>query len=73
MSPTGAEPTLARALQQDQANVRIRLEFVERLVDVAKHLQRHGIDRFRPLRRMIPAAPSRRAIRSGSGPATAAA
>src|SRR5882762_2490897 len=43
----GAEPTLARALQQNQADRRIGLEFVERLVDVAKHLQRHRVDRLR--------------------------
>src|SRR5207245_5644718 len=36
----GAEAAIARAFQQDQADRGVRLEFVERLVDVAKHLQR---------------------------------
>src|ERR1700754_5365220 len=44
-----AQAALARALQQNQADRRIGLEGVERLVDVAKHLQRHRIDRLRPV------------------------
>src|SRR6266850_369127 len=45
----GAETALARALQQDYNYRRIGLERIERLVDVAKHLQRHGVDGFRPV------------------------
>src|ERR1700675_4727958 len=45
----GAKSALAGALQQDQADRRVRFERIERLVDVAKHFQRHGIDRLRPV------------------------
>src|SRR5258705_1365641 len=45
----GAETALARALQQDYNYRRIGLECIERLVDIAKHLQRHGVDGFRPV------------------------
>ena len=45
----GAEAALAGAFQQDHGNSGIGLECIERLVDVAKHLQRHGIDRLRPV------------------------
>ena len=45
----GAEAALARAFQQDHGDRGIGLERVERLVDVAKHLQRHGIDRLRTI------------------------
>src|SRR5258708_32072456 len=37
------------AFQQNHTHVRIGLERVERLVDVAKHLKRHRIDRLRPV------------------------
>ena len=45
----GAQAALARAFQQDHRDRGIGLERVERLVDVAEHLQRHGIDRLRPV------------------------
>ena len=45
----GAQAALAGAFQKNQANRRIGLEVVERLVDVATHLQRHGVDRLRPV------------------------
>src|SRR6478672_10900317 len=43
----GAHATLARAFQQHYRDRRIFLERIERLVDVVKHLQRHGIDGLR--------------------------
>ncbi len=43
----GAQPALARAFQQDHRDCGIFLERIERLVDVVKHLQRHGIDGLR--------------------------
>src|SRR3979411_3219299 len=45
----GAKATIAGALQQNQADRGIGLELVERFVDCPKHLQRHGIDRLRPI------------------------
>ena len=43
----GAQAAFAGAFQQDHRHRGIRLERIERLVDVAKHLQRHRIDRLR--------------------------
>jgi hypothetical protein len=45
----GAQAALARPLQHDHGDGRVGLEPVERLLDVAKHLQRHRIDRLRPV------------------------
>src|SRR5436190_12505728 len=45
----GTETALARAFQQDHGYGRVCLEGVERLVDIAKHLQRDGVDRLRPV------------------------
>ncbi|MEY9668090.1 hypothetical protein ABIE80_006798 [Bradyrhizobium diazoefficiens] len=40
----GTQAALAGALQHDHGDGRIGLEAVERGLDVAKHLERHGID-----------------------------
>ncbi len=45
----GAEAAVTRTFQQDQGDRRVGLKRVERLVDLAKHLKRHRIDRFRPI------------------------
>src|SRR5947208_1822556 len=45
----GAEAAFARTFQHNDRNIGINLERVERLVDVVEHLQRHGIDGFRPV------------------------
>ena len=45
----GAQPALARAFEQDHRDLGIGIECIQRLDDVAKHLQRHGIDRLRPV------------------------
>ena len=43
----GAKAALAGTLQHDHADGRVGFEPVKRLVDVAKHLQRHRVDRLR--------------------------
>src|SRR5262249_37298752 len=45
----GAKAALACAFQHDHGDGRIGLERIERLVDVAKHLQRHRVDGLRPV------------------------
>src|SRR3954453_18376569 len=42
----GTQAALAGTFQHDHGNGWISLKTVERLIDVAKHLQRHGVDRL---------------------------
>src|SRR5262249_2138398 len=46
---TRAKAAVTGAFEHDHGHVWIGLEPVERLVDVEKHFQRHGIDRLRPI------------------------
>src|SRR5262249_22656788 len=45
----GTKPAIACAFQQDDRDIRISLEAIERPVDVAEHLQRYRIDRLRAI------------------------
>src|SRR6478672_5040898 len=45
----GAEAAFAGAFQHDHGHLGISLERIERLVDTAKHLQRHRIDGLQPI------------------------
>src|SRR5262245_5014803 len=69
----GAEPALARAFQQDDRDLRIGLEAIQRPVDVAEHLQRYRIDRLRAIepdhagRALAPRDQVRLGARNGSG------
>src|SRR5690242_9252062 len=45
----GTEAAVTGSFQEDQNDIGIRLELIERLLDAAKHFERDRIDRLRPV------------------------